>query len=406
MALYFLSGYGYNLASRGTVTASPGSDTNYPLANLYDAKPFKPWRASSSGANTYVQVDLDLLADDGFESGALGTWIDNDSGTGVSAISTGTVRTGTYALSLNGGAAGTASVYQDINVRAGERFLPACYMNLPITASVKVYIMNRATGLYLQSNGTWSTSAACLSASTADAAWQSKALASAAQVEAYQATVLDWLPLRVTLTSTSTSASFVDDCSFVPGHNFMSVHGHNLTPAITAQYRISTDVFVADNNLKGTLTQAIPSMYAKTSDSYDRYVRLYLSGTPYAIPYVGELVIGYAETLTASALAPQTEEHDRPQTRNDVEAFVHSDFGVRTYTVPLSVDSTTAQDQLLDIQNGSKGSTIPVVMVPHSTQRDVVMGRLEQVYSAEKRHTTAWDAEIKLTEMRLPTFAT
>jgi hypothetical protein len=389
MALYYLTGEQFNVLETASTMTSTSADTNYPLTNLYQSpglnRPSRPFRFNANAADLNITADINRVGNPGFETSTLDGW--------------------TKAMTATGGSSGTGARYQDVTVRAGERFQFDGYLRSDGVGSADVQIENLHTGLFVASSG-WGTAASFVTTSATSYTQQTGTFT----MEGITACGgYPKVTLRLHLQTTSTGNCYWDDIQLYPAVNFVSIHGHNLGPVVTPELYSDTADFAGAGTLRKTLTIAKPSFYGFLStDIYAPDWRLKLSGTNHAIPYVGELVLGYAETAGTRQEYGWSVAEKYPQARAETEAgevYVSrlSDDGPRTAVLPFRYGAvseyTSARD---DIVRRSYGGEVPMVVVPYSSEGDVIHGRLGSQWDVTRENLTSVDGDLVVVESGLP----
>ena len=207
------------------------------------------------------------------------------------------------------------------------------------------------------------------------------------QIEDFATCQVDTMDLRILIRNEDAGNAYADDILLYPTVNFVSVHGHNIAPAVTPEFRSSTDNFSGSDDLEATLTLSRPSFYGYLSTPQTRrYYQLDLNGTNVETSWIGELVLGYVETLTRSPETirqawVQTYLRDSVRTRTPGEPYVTNIGGGRRRVLGLpfilgaEAELLEIRDEILDRTNhGAR----PLVIVPLSSESAVVPGRVTE----------------------------
>jgi hypothetical protein len=402
MAFYFLAGRQLNHLSRVPVapTTSPAADASFPIGGLYDGRANLPFRFISIAANSTVAVDLSLVA--GGDGEALDSTSRWSVGLGALTRDAGTKYAGAASLKLTNGA-GTSSASQDIAARAGESLRLGYALYGDGVAAAAIRVTNVQTGRDLQANGTWGAPAAL--DSTATAAWKTGGLTFT--VEPASVCLDDIVTLRVYIFVNAAGAGYFDEVAIIPEVTWASIHGHNLTPAVTPKVQSSPDgVTWTDRITPANRRRVIFGTCAALSY---RYWRLLLSGTPAEAPYVGELVLGQHSTLLTAPDYPMQVELEEAQTRGTTPQgaeHVYVRGGAERYrvTLPLVWTSDAAYQQARDaIFVASRGGAHPMVLAPTETDSDLCfLGRGRAVLSPTRTAYNRREGEIEILEDPLP----
>lgn len=397
MSLYYLSGEKFNHVGRGpnAITSVGTVNSLFPLTNLGAFRPRKPFSFSQSIADMRVIVDTDLVTDGGFEGTLSDGWTDADTGDGVSDQHA-TPKFGTFSLRLVANT-GTAGRYQDITMRTGERAeVRGGWVRLDGTGTVTLQVTNRRTGNYLTSAGAWQASAASIWSVTADT---SSVFVEQTDVQFQMETRavhggLDTADLRATLTATGASitAAYVDDLELIPAINFLGMFSHNFDPILTPTWRADDDSAFGSATTLSTPTIAQPNFYSYlSSPNYERYKDLLLSGGPQlANPRGGDLVMGYAETAArqqqmgwGNAYAQRQARMETPE--GDQYVTSKGPHAIRTLRLPLKHQSLSDHNEVRgEIFERSGYGRRPGVIVPASTEPDVIFGRCQDKWGVSR----------------------
>ena len=340
MPFLYASGQYANLLERAlSVTLSPAVDALFPATNLYDGRLSRACKHGSNSSPTTITADLAAFTP------------------------------------------GTAASYT-ITVRSGER------RRVTSSGTSNVKVQNLTTGRYLQSNGTWGTSANCLTA------------AGSLSYQVESLTVCQALTVSLAITQ-SASVTLSD----WPRWNALVVHGHNIDPALTVEARSSTDNFAANDVLVATATVLQPGFFVwdSTGAVTSRYVRLKLTGTNSAIPWYAEVCPCWLESGTAAPDFGYEVALAEAQVRNEgrfglVGAANLSPYPRRTVRLNFGVSSTGATEVRQEIAWRSRGGVYPLYVVPVSTESAVYCGRLTDKFAETRAFHNRWDSDITIAE--------
>jgi hypothetical protein len=404
MAFYFLAGRYLNHLSRAMFapTPTPAADTGFPIGGLYDGRSNLPFRFGSVAADSRVEVDLNMLP------GGNGEAADDPSNwtvaLGALTVDAAIKYAGAGSLKLaNGAGSSSASVY--VPARAGEslRFNSAIYGTGAGTVAA-VLVQNLQTGRYLQPGGA-SWGAAVALDTQAAAAW--KAAAVSFTVESAAESLAVNVTLRIDIYTNGVGSCYFDDLTLVPAVTWASIHGHNVTPALTPKVQSSPDGVTWTDRITPTNRRRV--IFGTCAAQYYRYWRLLLSGTPTAAPYIGELVLGQHSTLLTAPDYPLQVEIEEAQARSGTAQgaeHVYSRGGAERYrvTLPLVWTSDAGYQQARDaIFVASRGGAHPMVLAPTETDSDLCfLGRGRAVLSPTRTAYNRREGEIEILEDPLP----
>lgn len=291
MSMYFLAGRYFNLVGRGPGTlSSTSADALFPLANLYDGQPGRPFRFASAAAGVILKKDVNAITNPGFETSTLSGWTDRKLGTGTVAETTtaAEVHSGTKAADLTGtDTSNYGALSQDITVQPGELWKLDCWIRATVAGTGKVFLQNLTTGKFYSAGAWGAAQAEATSHNTTT--YTNKTVNFT--IEDYDTVGDDSCTLRITLYCDDGEACF-DDVLLIPGVNFTSVHGHNLGP-IAPVLASSDDDSAYTTRISPTVKRGAFYGYDSTVQ-YARYWRLTFGGTNLSAIYVGEWVLGRA----------------------------------------------------------------------------------------------------------------
>lgn len=395
---------GGNLLARGTTTLSAGTtDSNYPVTNLYDTVPGTPWRAGAAASSFVIHVDGNLVANGNFETwsdaSTAGSWTEANAGTGAVTRTT-TVASGTYAALFTAGDT-SASLYQDVAVRSGERISVKVALRSDGVGTMRASLRNLTTGYYLTSSSTWqAASTDCATGATTS--YVTTTLTPT--VEAYSVTGSDTCTVRLTLyCSSAGQVGYADDCYLWPYVDFASIHGHTLSSKHTVTLERSSDDSAWTS--EGTMTVAPGAFYlAITAASY-RYWRIAIAdATALTAPQIGEAVIGQSTSLSQPwrhpALAAAGEGESWPQVRlvspgGSIYARRRLDRQTRSRSLVWQHTDATTKEQLLDeLWRRTQGGTTPVVLVPWDSEATCLYGRAEGDIAPSRIDSAIWQTAV------------
>lgn len=421
MALYMLYGEGYNQLTRMASAATPESAAaKYPIANLYDGIPNKPFIFGSAGGSGYIDFDLQQLTNGGFETWSGGaptgwtvTLTDGGTVTEEAVIFNGGAKSAKLATA--GGLSDAAQVSQIKYVPAGKSMsISAALYGTGAAPTIALKVTNLVTGNSLDQNGAWGVGQTVMSRSAAS--WATATVAFT--VESYSdCGSRDLVPVQiVALVSTSLAVSaYVDDVVLFPTISFASLHGHNIKPACGAiEIRSGTSSPAA--TVRATFTHAQPTMFATFAAVAARYWRLFVTTDPAtgsdpvldAIS-IGELVLGeYATSTRNQNLGFETTLTD-PQDRSasdigPLQAFVRTTRGRRQLALQFRLLNTaTDYAQWKEILERSRNGAFPLVVVVDSADStSAIMCRVPPSWRVTRPLDAMRDHSLDLEEMPFP----
>lgn len=414
MSLLYLVGPKLNHLSRAAAVTNVtgGDDPLFPITNLYDDQPDVPYRFGLNSANCFFKVDIDLFAGTGafttWSAGSPSGWTKSTTGTGaVTQLSPGKDATGS-AVRLNAGAAGTALVFKSVTVRAGEMLKLDDLLAFQVAATglIGVQIYNNSTAKYLQSNGTWSAVQANF-VSSGPTAWATSTT-SAFQVEAFGGANPERPSLTFSISTSSNANCDVDDVYMYPGVNFGSIHGHNID-SVSPLIAKSTDNFTVNSTTVATMTIARPAFYSSFTMTYARWWGLDLFGTNQAKPYIGEFVLGQAQTAGKAADYGFETSISFPQLR-------YGTLGRHLHVAGLATDEVRnlhltfrhTLTMLAELKDEwvrrSQGGLYPMIIVPRDTEAAVYHGRISPDFTHSRLTIDIEDDEVTIEGSPFPTF--
>jgi len=410
-ALRFITGdpaY-YNLMARGVLTSS-SADALYPLVNVKDGDPSKPFKFGSAGADLEVKVDLSLLVGSNMD-----VWVAS-SPTGWTKTTTGssTVTEDTVIRVTGSSAAffvlgGVAELRQNVVVRAGQKLALDCGVRVSTGVFGRVFIQNRSTGKWLNTSFAWqSAQTHCVRQADTSSGFVFPAVE--IQVESFLSVGADTCQLQITLDQENGSGNvWFDDVYLTPLVDFFSIHGHNQDPGVPLLFESS------DNNsswvTKATVAPSKPSFYGRLSALEDhRWWRLKYSGTPLAAIYYGEIILGQVETALRPQLYDWPTRYVFDQIRTETEAG-----NVRSYkkalderrAVKLEFNPKAAADvaQLRDEwARRSFGGHYPMIVLPDDTDPSLALHcRMTDEVEIMREFLTVWSTDVVIAESGFPT---
>ena len=349
MSMLYAAGQYANLLERAlSVTMSPAADYRLPAANLYDGRVSRAARHDSNGASPTITADLAAFSPAG---------------------------PGTYT----------------ITVRSGER------RRVTATGSATLTMRNLGTGRYLASGGAWQAGSTSVFLAGAGAL--------SYQVESFTVCQAATAVLQIVLTGVGSTV--VD----WPACNAIVVWGHNLDPGLTVEMRSSTDNFSGSNVLEVTGAIQQPSfLLLDSTPSYNRYVRLALTGTNQTTPWYAEVIPCYIETAVTTLGLDHEVTYDWAQVRSEGPYGEQSVFPLASRPRRLckwrfNMDVAKEREVREEIIFRSQGGAYPLVLIPASsdTVSPPLFGRLDSRWTVTRNFLDLWTTDLTLTEGSAPT---
>lgn len=349
MSVLYAAGRYANLFERAlSVAMSPAADYRFVTANLYDGRPSRPARHESNGASPSITADLAAFASAG---------------------------PGTYTFT----------------VRAGERRCVTVTGGAAITCTVR----NLATGHYLTSGSAWQAASANVLVDAGTVTYQ---------VESFTLCQAATVTLQIVMGGGATVADW-------PACNAIAVWGHNLDPALTVEMRSSIDNFAGSNVLEVTGAIQQPSfLLLDTTPSYNRYIRLALTGTNQTTPWYAEVIPCYLETaVTTLGLDPEVV-YDWAQIRSEGPYGETSVYPLSTWPRRLckwrfNMEEAQEREVREEVVFRCQGGAYPLLFVPVSTDTPpaVLFGRLDSKWPTTRNFIDLWSTDLTLSEGSAPT---
>jgi len=419
MPYYMLTGEALNaidvqLPSSHVVMAPTGTDALYPLAQMFDGKPYLATKWIGAGADPRVTVDLNQIPGDGEGPGSApatsysGVWTAD---VGTIAVE-GTIKnSGASSIKLTGVG---AQCHVDILVRAGQKRKAewALYGN---TVATNFQVTNLHTGKNLFPDGSWGALGTLLDSQVA-ASWKTGSIQY--QVESLAAcgsSPLVWL--RFTFISQGATPAYIDDILDYPAVDFAGCFGtQNWDPVLAPQLRSSTDNFSGSDVLQGAMTFAKPVVSVRlAAPVYNRWWRLKLLGTPRVAPGLGEFVLGQAQLLQrAPQLGPKVSWIEAGQIRRGAisgatRARNMGPWPTRDVQMSWRFKDQASFRQFRDeLFRGSRGGAIPTILMATDATQGLdypVFGMLSETFAGKRIATTGievWDVDVEINEQPFP----
>ncbi len=415
MSMYALFGASYNEIGRCiTVPAPESANSLFPIANLYDGIPNKPFVFGSAGGSGYIDFDMQRLTNGGFETWSAGAPV----GWTVTTVAGGNVTeeavivnggSKSARLGTVGGLSDSARVSQRATFRAGSTANLSIALYGPAAGAVLVvYLRCVETGNYLQlGGGSWGAINTLFSQIAQS--WASNTVTFT--VEPYSTTHSDTVTLEVIadLTAATGRAAYVDDAVFVPGISAATIHGHNVPPASVPLLLKSGASSPGTTTTRGTFTLAHPTMYTTFNVAYDRYWRLLTTADPPTDAiWLGELVLGEAVTMLREQNYGQTTSGVSAQDRSSneigpLQAFVRTERDRREVELQFRYTSAASFNQREELLARSRNGAYPFVLILDSSDAtSAMMVRVPPRQAHQRSLTLLRDASITTEEMPFP----
>ncbi len=384
MSLLVLTGQRYNVLPYIEEVAVSDEDSEFPKENLHSGRPSRKFKAGSNSADRYVRWKANKALNGSFETSTLDGFTSSLTGT-ASAVQTTTggefdaTDGGTKAAKLTGGS-GVAELYRDYTLRSGRRIQINAMLRGNTTSTARLRVLNRNTGKYLHSDGTWGASADLFTES--GTSFVAKTLN--AQLEDYLTCQEGEVTIRIICRVEEASFGCFDAIQIIPAINFLGIFGSNLSKVVIPTWQYDEDSAFGSPTTIATPTLYRPAFYSyQSSPVYKLHQRLLISGTNLATPIVGELVVGYAETLRRdqSLGMEMTYEKNRSKSESqggDVFVMSNQSFSRLTlglkFTMPVAADLEEARQEVA-FRSPDEGN--PFVVVPDSNRHEAIHGRRE-----------------------------
>lgn len=411
----YLTGRWYNALSRATSLVADAEHADTPVSNLHDQRPLNVFTFGSLSGESVVDVDLQLVDngefEDAFVSGLPASgWSKTD--TAILTRDTDHENGGEAALVASGAANNEDWTEYDVPVRAGERLRVSAALKKVASggspARVDVYL--RENDQWLQSDGQWSATQTQF-AQTTGTIYVSEQI-EAVVPEPESSADLTELTLAVRLYCGSGAAvNAYDDVEVIPELNFVSVHGHDLELRDDVELYSDDEPTFAGATLRAALTVRRPSFYSKFTPVIERYWRLSVDNWDDARS-LGELVLGRSKQLTREAVHEERKEHPvdytRHQVRHSTEAGDEYVYNLseerRVVTLPYDGEDDDMREVLLEVIRRSGHGRETLVIVPDDEARDVVLGRVRNVYQTSRFLEGHVATDVVIEESALPQF--
>jgi hypothetical protein len=310
MALLHLGGPLFNNVGRAAVpifSVAPGADSRFPTTRLYDNFQHLIFQFSSNSSTPSIVVDQNFVVGGNMETlsagvptavGTGGAWFKTTTGTATVAatVVAGEFQSGVQAVKITSGS-GQGMLAVPILARANEVFRVSLGLRGDGVNAAMVQIYNRHNGKYYD-GAAWQASAATTAATRVTNTYATVTIDVATEV--YGAVLTDVMTLEIRLLSTNAAGiAYFDNVFAWPKASFFSIHGHNID--LTGIWSwLDSDDGVTTGTARGFFSLVKPSTYAVDAGggSLKRYQHLSGSAASASTPWIGEIVIGQADTMT------------------------------------------------------------------------------------------------------------
>lgn len=413
MALYYLAGTGYNQLTRMVTAASPESASSlYPIANLYDGAPVKPFMFNTAGTSGYIDFDMQQIPNGTMEStfsGGLPASGWAKSGTVTCARDTVVFNEGAASANLTAAGGSGDGIYYDWSVRPGEILVMGAQVRSDAGgATFRGRIRNMSTGNYLNTSNAWQAAAVNRIVSTSST-WNT--FSSQVTVESYAACgYQDRVTIRLEFTygSAPINDAWVDGVLCYPIINFASIHGHNIQPN-TAPIELRADTTTTPTTVRGTFTLAHPTMFVTFSNVLVRYWRLFFTNDPLLNPtWIGELVLGQYSTARRRQNYGQDYGLIDPQDRVNMDvgqfaSYLRTMRGRRQVQMNFRLNDSDDYAEQKEIAERSRNGAYPILAVVESGDTTTaIMGRIDPTWRHSRVTKNMRDTSWLLDELPFP----
>lgn len=412
MSVLVAAGKRLNLLSwMGSPATPDGEDPLYPIANLYNGRPWERFRFASVG-NLGINFDLSQVVNGGFEAtflvtGLPGTGWGKTAGATL-ARDTSVFQVGSASMRLTASGAGQGA-YFDVYARPGSYWTISGRARSTAGGTLAAMrVRNLITGSYLTTLDTWSATPTNL-ANSATTDW-GFFLGIVPIEDASLCGDVDVVPLRIQLIADSVVSNdiYFDEIFAHPNYNFAGLFGHNLPGRSLGTVQLCTGQSPGPITVRATLGASQRTMFASFALNAQRYARVQLA-TPALLDQVwfGELVLAATETLSRN---PNWEHQVRvvdAQDRFDNgigETGAYGRDGISRREMDVTFDNRLADHaQLARILNQSRNGLYPLVVVPDSDDTSSAMlCRVEPVFEHTRQFLTLRPAKLKFRELPFP----
>jgi hypothetical protein len=350
----------------GVPIVASDADANFPVLNLTDGILHHPFRWGSGAVDPLLTIDLNLVMNGGFESGAVGA-LPAGWGTSVgTSFQINTTNKNDGANSARLGASGDGG-FQGLTMRSGERATISWAIRGDGSAQAQLQVLNIHTNKALNSSGAWAAAGTNLDTQTTAAF---KTGSRTFTVEDFATTRRDTCTILIICRQSGAGNTWYDSLYVWPETDFAAVFGHNWPPSVAPELRHDTAAFAgAGTQVAGAFATVYqPSMYASFSTISSRYIRIKLTGTPPPgeIPWIGKLVVGQKQTFARHHnYGDRRELDDSGQVRGSGRAFLTTDRGRRVWSPTWTLSSDAEYTSFKEYMERSRHGAYPGVLVPY-----------------------------------------
>ena len=400
MGFLFAAGVQANILE-GAASITPSSESSlFGKSRLVDQEPGSIFRFASAGTDDRIDIDLNRDFNGGFEgafvSGVPEKWTDASNGTGTLKREKKKVNTGgsTKALRLasSGGSGNEAIAKAHIKVLSGWKMTVEGFLRSDATDAAKMRVKILETGQYLQSDGTFSSTATDFGSESGGTYVEKNA---SFTVPGFSATQRHSVTLEIELRNKGRGFAYADDIALWPHWDFVSLHHHNLGANIAPA--VSSDDNAAFSNATTRINSSTTGL--KTFDVRrgkfwgrvsslvtERHFRMQYQGTNYEPIENGELVVTQIRTLQRKPQWGFPTRLDRPQVeapdrlgRGRVLNLTEQESERITFQF-LAISEAERDEMKNELVFRSGQGRDPVIVVPVDTKADVIYGRIGRTF--------------------------
>lgn len=379
---------------RAILTATPAADVLFPVDRLKDGRLDRICKFGATSANYQIKIETDRILNGNLDTWAGGSptnWtkvIDVGNPTITETTTAGEFRSGSAAEYTGDSGDDAASLRQDFDALAGEPLKIDGWMRGNGTIPARARLVNRTTGKYLQSDGTWGAAADLFTET--GTAYVNKTLAFT--LESFAVRQIREVELRLILWASGSGSAYWDDWFIFPRIDFFSVFGHNINAGWTAEIKDSA------LSLIDTMTIKRRAFFKKLSAFSDRRVHnIVLTPNSDAqfknfAPQIAEIQAGAVTTLARNPGFSQ--EMGRPERWPNIEvrgitgsagSFLLSDEShVAPFTIEFEGPRSDLDEFLERIWASTRGGHEPMTFVPEDSFSDVFYGKLSSELSVRR----------------------
>jgi hypothetical protein len=374
MSFLIIPGRYLNILDECLSLVSSDPEPGYDAENVANNVPSHPFKFDDPGTNDYLLADLSRLP-----NGDMEDWV----ASGAGEVPDGFTKTGTVAKestikhggSFSAKLSANANLWRIIWVPAGWEMTIECWLYGDGDDNMFARLRNLYTGNYLKTDSGWQAAETAFG-SQAAAAWAKTTKEFV--VEDYATCGYQHLvPLQILWEhEVGGTGGYVDDASIWPHWNFASIHGHNIPPTITVKYQSDDNVGMATPTTQATATVIQPSFFNVIGSMVtERFARLYLEGTVLQEKSIllGEFVLSQYRTLLHPHIKGPAYTRTMPSRGTLISKIPRSDWSERKVRLDFS-DTDVELTRMYEMLDRARGGTDPFVIVPISTESDVMFG--------------------------------